>query len=79
MPRFATIRGHVTYTPGDGVPIPIPEGRVEIDEADDSVILSWEAEPGTVGTTAMPRLQYDQYLEAGKIVPEDAGGQTATA
>lgn len=76
MPQFATIHGHVTYTPGDGAPIAIPEGRVEIVEADDSVILSWEAEPGTVGTTAMPRLQYDQYLEAGKIRPE-AGDQAA--
>jgi len=76
MPRFATIQGHVTYTPGDGAPIEIPEGRVEIVEAEDSVTMSWEAEPGTVGTTAMPRLQYDQYVEAGKIRP-DAEGQSS--
>ncbi|PZQ71709.1 MAG: hypothetical protein DI563_17210 [Variovorax paradoxus] len=67
MKRQATIHGHVTYTPGDGVPLPIPEGPIEIEETDDSVILGWEQANGVVGSTAMPRIQYDQYVEAGKI------------
>ena len=72
MPRFATIHGRVTYTPGDGAPIEIPEGRVELDEADDSVTLSWSDGPDTVGSAAIPRLQYEQYLKDGKIKPIDA-------
>ncbi len=70
MPQFATVVGHVTYMPGDGVPIPIPPGRVEVNLAPDSAVLSWEAEGGVVGLTAIPRSQYDEYLEEGKITPE---------
>ncbi len=67
MPQFATIVGHVTYTPGDGPPLEIPLGRVEVDLAPDSATLSWEAEAGVLGLTAMPRTQFEEYVEAGKI------------
>lgn len=67
MPQFATILGHVTYTPGDGVPIPIPPGRVEVELTFDSATLSWEADSGVVGLTAIPRTQFDEYVEDGKI------------
>jgi hypothetical protein len=67
MPQFGTIVGKVTYTPGDGAPIEIPEGRVELNIADDSTTLSWEDSPGVTGVTAMPRMQFDAYVEAGKI------------
>ena len=67
MSQFATIVGHVTYTPGEGVPIPIPPGRVEVDLAPDSATLSWEAENGVVGLTAIPRMQFDEYVQDGKI------------
>jgi hypothetical protein len=70
MSQFATVKGHVTYTPGDGPPIPIPEGRIEVIEAPDSVTLGWEEARGVVGSTAMPRIQFDEYVEAGKIVME---------
>ena len=70
MPQFATVKGHVTYTPGDGPPIPIPNGRIEVELAPDSATLSWEADKGVVGLTAIPRMQYDEYVEDGKIVPE---------
>ena len=30
MPQYATIKGQVTYTPGDGVPIPIPKDRKSV-------------------------------------------------
>ncbi|MCY7371776.1 MAG: hypothetical protein LH479_13180 [Polaromonas sp.] len=69
MPHFAKITGKVAYTPGDGVPIDIPEGRVEVDLADDSATLSWDAE-GTAGLAAIPRLQYDDYVKAGNITME---------
>lgn len=68
MPQFATIQPEVTYTPGDGTPILIPEGRAEIVLSDDSAVLSWEDAPGIVGSAAMPRLQFDDYVTAGKIV-----------
>ncbi|RYY70263.1 MAG: hypothetical protein EOO24_49915 [Comamonadaceae bacterium] len=68
MPQFAIIHGHVTYTPGDGAPIAIAPGtRVEVELAPDSATLSWEAEPGVVGLTAIPRTQFDEYVEDGKI------------
>ena len=67
MPQFANITGLVTYTPGDGVPIEIPMGRVEVDLAPDSATLSWEAAAGVVGLTAIPRTQFDDYVRDGKI------------
>lgn len=72
MPKFVTITGHVTYTPGDGVPIEIPKGRVEVDLADDSATLSWDAKDGVAGLTAIPRAQFDDYVRDGKISMEAA-------
>ena len=72
MTQFATIKGKVSYSPGDGVPLVIPEGTiVEIVLAPDSATLSWEAEKDVLGLTAIPRMQYDEYVEAGKIVLKD--------
>ena len=67
MPQFAQIIGLVTYTPGDGAPIEIPKGRVEVDLAPDSATLSWEAAEGVVGLTAIPRTQFDDYVRDGNI------------
>lgn len=67
MPQFAQIIGLVTYTPGDGAPIEIPKGRVEVELAPDSATLSWEAAEGVVGLTAIPRTQFDDYVRDGKI------------
>ena len=67
MSQFAMITGNVTYTPGDGVPIEIPKVRVEVDLAPDSATLSWEAEKGITGLTAIPRIQFDDYVRDGKI------------
>ena len=68
MPQFGTIKGHVVYTPGDGPPLESPLGKVEIDlTAPDSATLSWEADDGVLGLTAIPRTTFDEYVEAGKI------------
>ncbi len=67
MSQLATITGLVTYRPGDGAPIEIPEGRVEVDLAPDSATLSWEAAEGIPGVTAIPRTQFDDYVRDGKI------------
>lgn len=67
MSQFAMITGDVTYTPGDGAPIQIPRGRVEVALAPDSATLSWEAAEGIVGSTAIPLTQFDDYVRDGKI------------
>jgi len=69
MPAFATVTGHVTYMPGDGIALKIPKGRIEVDLAPDSAILSWEQADGVVGSAAIPRSQYDEYVEGGQIEP----------
>lgn len=70
MTQFATITGHVTYTPGDGAPILIPRGRVEVDLNPDSATLRWQAAEDVAGLTAIPRTQYDKYVLDGKITPD---------
>ena len=70
MTQFATVAGPVTYTPGDGMPLEIPLGRVEVALAPDSATLSWEADKGVAAVTAIPRITFDEYVEAGKIVLE---------
>lgn len=67
MPQFAMITGDVTYTPGDGAPIEIPRGRVEVALSFDSATLSWEAAPGIAGVTAIPLSQFEDYVRDGKI------------
>nr|WP_315205407.1 hypothetical protein [uncultured Albidiferax sp.] len=63
----ATIQDHVTYTPGDGAPITIPKGPVEIEVAAESATLSWTADNGAVGLAAIPLTQYKEYLRDKKI------------
>lgn len=65
--QHATIHGHVTYTPGDGAPIAIPEGPVELITSPDSTTLSWSVEDDIAGSAAIPKDQYNQYVRDGKI------------
>jgi hypothetical protein len=67
MPQFAMITGDVTYTPGDGAPIEIPLVRVEVVLAPDSATLSWQEDGGVAEVTAIPRIQFDDYVRDGKI------------
>lgn len=67
MTLHATITGNVTYTPGDGAPLVIPKGPVEIDLATESATLSWTADNGVVGLTAIPLTQYQEYVRDKKI------------
>ena len=57
-----TIAGCVTYRPGDGAPIEIPVGPVEVTLAPDSATLSWGTPEGVAGLTAMPLIQFDDYV-----------------
>lgn len=76
--EHATIHGEVTYREGDGMPIAIPEGPVELTHADDSVTLSWkEKDENAAGVAALPRHEFDRYVKEGRIVTEggrEAGG-----
>ena len=67
MTQQATIHGKVTFTPGDGAPLPIPKGPVEIETAKDSATLSWTADNDAAGSAALPKDQFNQYVRDGKI------------
>lgn len=67
MTQHATITGHVTYTPGDGAPLTIPKGPVELDFSADSVTLSWTADNEAAGSAAIPRDNFERCVREGKI------------
>ena len=67
VPQAGEIAGSVTYRPGDGAPIEIPMGPVEITLATDSATLSWDEGDGVAGLTAMPKIQFDDYVSKGLI------------
>ena len=67
MTQHAHITGHVTYTPGDGAPLTIPKGPVDLDFSADSVTLSWSADNGAAGAAALPRNTFDRLVREGKI------------
>jgi hypothetical protein len=66
MTQQALVRGEVEFRAGDGMTLPIPDGPVEIEVADDSVTLSWHEE-STANTTAITREEFDRYVGEGKI------------
>lgn len=67
MSHHATIRGEVCFRAGDGVLIPVPDGDVDIEIADDSVTLSWLDGEGNTGSAAIPRDEFERYRGEGKI------------
>ena len=74
MTQQATITGHVTYTPGDGAPLTIPKGPVELDFSVNSVTLSWTADNGAVGAAAIPLDTFERCVHEGKIEHTIASG-----
>ncbi|MBB1077855.1 hypothetical protein HUU62_25995 [Rhodoferax sp. 4810] len=68
MTQHATINDHVTFRPGDGVPMVIPIGPVEVDlTADNSATLSWVADNGAAGLAAIPLTQFNEYVKQKRI------------
>ena len=67
--QYATVTDHVTYRPGDGAPLEIPKGPVDIDLTADSATLSWTADNGAAGLAAIPLTQYQEYVAQKRIVP----------
>jgi hypothetical protein len=70
MSQQALIRGEVEFRAGDGMMLPVPDGPVEIEIADDSVTLSWH-EGRTASTTAITRDEFERYVREGKIRVQD--------
>lgn len=69
MSQQAIIRGEVCFRAGDGIMLPIPDGPVEMEMADDSVTLGWTESDGSAGSAAITRDEYDRYVSEGKIRP----------
>ena len=67
MTQHAIIRGEVCFRPGDGMPIEIPDGPVDIEIAEDSVTLSWHDGERNASSAAITRDEYARYLKEGKI------------
>ena len=67
MTQHATIRGEVSFRAGDGVLMPIPDGPVDIDVAEDSVTLAWGDDKGNTGSAAITVDEYERYVREGKI------------
>ncbi|MFZ3126435.1 MAG: hypothetical protein WA136_00335 [Rhodoferax sp.] len=69
MSHQATITDHITYRPGEGVPILIPQGPVQVDLSPDSATLSWTEDNGAAGLTAIPLTQFNEYVKQKRITP----------
>lgn len=67
MSQHATITDTVTYRPGDGAPLVIPKGPVEVELQPDSATLSWTEDNGAHGLTAMPITQFKEYVRDNSI------------
>ena len=66
MSQQAIIRGEVSFRAGDGMLMPIPDGPVDIEIADDSVTLGW-MEGNDPGSAAITRDEFERYVREGKI------------
>ncbi len=67
MSQQAKVRGEVCFRAGDGPMVPIPDGPVDVDVAADSVTFGWTESDGTLNAAAIPRDEYDRYVQEGKI------------
>jgi len=67
MNQQATIRGEVCFRAGDGMLVPIPDGAVDIELADDSVAIGWTDDEGNMSSAALTRDEFDRYVKEGKI------------
>jgi hypothetical protein len=67
MTQHAKIRGEVCFRAGDGMTLPVPNGEVDIELADDSVVLHWIEDERNAGTAAITRDEFDRYVSEGKI------------
>lgn len=67
MSQHATAHDHVTYRPGDGAPLEVPPGPIEVELSPDAATLSWVDDNGATGATAIPLKEYKTYLKEKQI------------
>ena len=67
MIEKATIHEGVTFTPGDGAPMAIRPGPAEIERGPESTILSWTNDNDAAGSAAIPKSEFERYLQTGQI------------
>ena len=67
MTQHAIIRGEVCFRAGDGVLMEVPDGDVDIEMAEDSVVLHWVDAERNAGTAAITIDEYERYIREGKI------------
>lgn len=67
MSQHAIIRGQVCFRAGDGVLMEVPDGDVDIEVADDSVVLHWVDDERNGGTAAITVDEYERYVREGMI------------
>lgn len=67
MSQHALVKGEVCFRAGDGMPVEIPDGPVDIEVTSDSVTLSWQDRERNVGSAAITRDEYQRYVREGKI------------
>lgn len=71
MAQTAHIVGKVEYREGDGPPVDIREGPMEVEISDIDVTLSW-VDGDAHGSTAIPIGDFQRYIDEGKIVLDGA-------
>ena len=69
MTQHATVTDHITYRPGDGAPLVIPLGPLEVELTADTATLSWTEDNGAAGLSAIPLTQYNEYVSQKRITP----------
>ncbi len=69
MSNHATVNDHITYRPGEGVPILILQGPVQVDLSPDSATLSWTEDNGAAGLAAIPLTQFNEFVKQKRITP----------
>ena len=78
MTHHATISDHVAYRPGDGAPLVLPLGPVEVDLTADTATRSWTADNGAPGLTAIPLTQYNDYVRQKSPQADQCGTGVST-
>lgn len=63
----ARIAAPVEFRAGDGPLLTIPEGDCQVIVDGDSAVLTW-IEDGQPLTAAIPKIEFDRFIESGAIV-----------